>query len=137
MKPTKLLFNALILIALMGLMSCGGGSGSSSPGDVTKTAIENLANENYDDVIKVYVTKKGEDLSDEEQTKIMAFMPTAKAEIDKNGGLKEVQIIEETIAEDGNTASVKSKMIYGNGKEGKTDTTKLIKVNGSWRIRIN
>ena len=138
MKLTKLLINASILIALLILMSCGGsGSGSNSPGDVTKTAIENLANENYDDVVKVYITKKGEELTDEEQAKIMAFMPTAKAEIDKNDGLKEVQIIEETIAEDGKSATVKSKMIYNNGKEGRTDSTRLIKVNENWRIRIN
>ena len=138
MKSIKLFSNALMLAALLALMSCGGGgSGSSSPGDVTKTAITNLADENYSDVVKVYVTKKGEDLTEEEQAKLMAFMPTAKAEIDKNGGLKEVQIIEETIAEDGNSATVKSKMIYSNGKEGKSDKTKLIKVNGSWRIRIN
>jgi len=138
MKSIKFLISAAMLSAILVLISCGGGGvGSSSPGEVTKAAITNLADENFSDVVKVYVTKKGEDLTEEEQAKVMAFMPTAKAEIDKNGGLKEVQIIEEKIAEDGNTATVKSKMIYGNGNESKSDTTRLMKVNGSWRIRIN
>lgn len=139
MKSFKILISAAIAIALFALMSCGGGGKGdvSSPGGVTKTAMMNLADGNYDDVVKVYVTKKGEDLTDEEKAKLMAFMPTAKGEIDKNGGLKDVKILEEKVSEDGNSATVKAQMVYNNGKEGKSDRTKLIKVNGDWRIRIN
>lgn len=137
MKSIKFLINAALLAAIFTLISCGGGASSNSPADVTKAAITNLADENYSDVVKVYATKDGKDLTEEEQAKLMAFMPTAKAELDKNGGLKEVKIVEETIAEDGNNAVVKTQLVYGNGKEGKTDSTKLIKVNGNWRIRIN
>ncbi|GBD87394.1 lumazine-binding domain protein [bacterium BMS3Abin03] len=139
MKTFKLLFSIALIAAIFALVSCGEGgvAGSSTPGDVVKTAIENIANENYDAVLTVYVTKKGKELSKEEKNKVKAFLPSAKEDLDKNDGLKEVKIINETISEDGTTAVVKAQVIYGNGKKGRESSTKLINVDGKWRIRVN
>lgn len=135
----KILFGIALITAIFALVSCGEGGvgGSSTPGDVVKTMVEKIADGNYDAVVAISVTKKGETLNEEEQAKIMAFLPEGEKEIDKKGGLKEVTILAETISEDGNTATVKSQLIYGNGEKGSKSDTKLINVNGKWRIRIN
>ena len=51
----------------------------------------------------------------------------------EKGGLKDVQILEETIAEDGKTATIKAKMIYGNGEE-QENTQKMIKQGDEWKM---
>lgn len=139
MKSLKILFGIALITAVFALASCGEGGArvSSTPGDVVKTMVENIADGNYDALVAISVTKKGEALNEEERAKIMAFLPEGKKEIDKKGGLKEVVILEETISEDGTTANVKAQLIYGNGEKGSKSDTKLIEVNGKWRIRIN
>jgi len=134
MKTFKLLFSIAIITAIFALISCGeGGLGSSSPGDVVKIGIEFMVDENYDAMIALHVNKNGEELTKEEQDKIKAIMPEVKKEMDKKGGLMEVIILEETIAEDGTTATVKTQAVFGNGEKSNEDTSKLIKVKGEWR----
>ena len=135
MKTFKLLFGIALITALFALVSCGeGGLGSSSPGDVVTISAGNIADEDYDALVALYVNKNGEELTKEEQDKIKAIMPEVKKEMDKKGGLKEVIILEETIAEDGTTATVKTQIVFGDGEKSNEDTSNLIKVNGEWRI---
>ena len=138
MKTFKLLFSIALITAIFALISCGeGGLGSNSPGDVVKTAMWNMADENYDAMFAVYVNKNGEELSKEEQDKIKAFLPKAKEEIDKKGGLKEVIITEETISEDGTTAQVNSQVVFGDGEKSDGDLTELMMVDGEWKIIVD
>ncbi len=139
MKTFKFLFGIALLTAILALISCGEGGlgGSSSPGDVVKTASWNMADENYDAMFAVYVNKNGEELSKEEQDKIKAFLPKAKEEIDKKGGLKEVIITEETISEDGTTAQVNSQVVFGDGEKSDGDLTELMMVDGEWKIIVD
>jgi len=90
MKSLKILFGIALITAIFALVSCGEGGvgGSSTPSDVVKTMVEKIADGNYDAVVAISVTKKGEALNEEEQAKIMAFLPEGKKEIDKKGGLK-------------------------------------------------
>jgi hypothetical protein len=135
MKTFKLLFGIAFITAIFALVSCGeGGLGSSSPSDVVKISAGNIADEDYDALFAVYVNKNGEELSKEEQDKIKAIMPQIKGEMDKKGGLKEVIIIEETISEDGTTATVNSQLVFGDGEKSNEDKTELINVNGNWKI---
>lgn len=137
MKPLKLFLSLFIVLATLMTVSCGeGGVAGSSPGDVVKTMAINLQEENYDAVVDLYINKNGEELTDEEKNKVKAFLPSAMEEMDKKGGLKEVVIVEETFSEDGNAATVKSYLIYGNGEKSNEDKTDLVKVNGDWRVRI-
>ena len=55
--------------------------------------------------------------------------------IEKKGGLKEVEIVSEEMAEDGNSAIVTYKQHYGDGSV-KEDTQKMIKVDGKWLMDI-
>ena len=138
MKTFRLVIGILLITAVLALVSCGeGGLGSSSPGDVVKISAVNIADEDYDALVTLYVNKNGEPLSKEEQDKIKAIMPQVKEEIDKKGGLKEVIISGETISEDGTTASVKSQIVFGDGEKSDEDTSELLNVNGQWKIMFD
>ncbi len=136
MKTFKLLFSVALITAIFALVSCGEGGlgGSSSPSDVVKISVGPMVDGNYDALVALYVNKNGEELSKEEQDKMKAIMPQIKEEMDKKGEIKEVIILEETISEDGTTATVKSHVIWGNGEKGEESDAKLIKVNGKWRL---
>ncbi|WP_246368578.1 DUF4878 domain-containing protein [Phocaeicola faecicola] len=55
--------------------------------------------------------------------------------LDEKGGLKEIEIVSEEIAEDGNSAVVTFKQHYGDGSV-KEDTQKMAKVDGKWLMDI-
>jgi Domain of unknown function (DUF4878) len=149
MKSPRILIGSFILFSMIFLISCGdnGGEGnlsgesssvsSSSPSGVITKVVKNVADGDYESAIDLYAKKNGESLTKEDKAKMMALLPSAKDNFEKKGGLKEVKIIEENIAEDGNSAIVKYKMIYADGKQGKTEKVKFIKVNSDWKVRIN
>ena len=56
-------------------------------------------------------------------------------ELEKKGGLKSFEVLSEEIAEDGNSAVVKFKQVYGNGEESE-DEQKMVKVDGKWLMDI-
>ena len=61
----------------------------------------------------------------------------ASKEFEKKDGLKSYETLSEEISEDGNTAKVKMKFIYGNGTED-TDNIKLRKDDdGNWKIDMS
>jgi len=135
MKTFKLLFGIALITTMFTLVTCGeGGLGSSSPSDVVKISAGNIADEDYDALVALYVNKNGEALSKEEQDKVKAIMPRMKEEMDKKGGIKEVIITDETISEDGTTAQVNSHLVFGDGEKSDGDTAELMMVDGEWKI---
>lgn len=128
-----------ILMAFV-LTSCGGSGGgggllSKTPSDVVKTAITNLQAKDYQGVIKYYVRKDGVAFTKEDTRKFNGLCAWAAQEYDKKKGLKEVQIIEEKISDDGNTATVKYKLLFNNNTDS-NDKVYLKKVNGDWFMVI-
>ena len=131
-----LLFSGLLLAFFM--TSCGGGGSSilsQTPSDVVKASIDDLKSKNYKGTIKYYVRKDGVAFTKEDTVKMTGLCTMAGNELEKNQGLKEVKILEEKIATDGKTATVKYKMQYNNGKEDDQEAT-LNKVNGDWLIVV-
>jgi len=59
----------------------------------------------------------------------------AGKELEKKGGLKSFEVLSEEIAEDGNSAVVKFKQVFGNGEESE-DEQKMVKVDGKWLMDI-
>jgi hypothetical protein len=133
MKKLTLLIGTIAFVLTIGLQSCGGGSVGNSPGDIVKKSFNLIGEKKYDKVVEMYAKKDGTAFTEEEKNKIMGLMTMASAELDKNKGIKSLGITEEKIAEDGKTANVKWKIIYGND-ETKTDNGNLINVNGDWKM---
>jgi hypothetical protein len=53
--------------------------------------------------------------------------------MEEKKGLKDVQILEETISEDGNQANLKVKFVYGDGTE-EESTQDMVKQDGKWKM---
>ena len=58
-----------------------------------------------------------------------------KSSLDKKGGLKEIVVLSEEISEDGNTAVVKFKQVFGDGSETEDDQ-KMVKVGDEWLMDV-
>ena len=50
--------------------------------------------------------------------------------------MKSVEATGETISEDGNTANVQLKIVYGDGSE-KTEDVKMVKVDDKWLLAFD
>jgi hypothetical protein len=137
MKKTNALLTTVTIIFILGLFSCGGGGGISgnTPGNKVKKGVTLLFNKKYEDVVKMYAKKEGTKLTEEESAKLVGMMPMALKEKESKQGLKDVEILEEKIAEHGKNATVRYKMIFNNG-ESDEESTKMVKVDGDWYFVI-
>lgn len=69
------------------------------------------------------------------KAKVAVMVAQGKAVIDANNGVQKVQVLEENLSEDGAQANVRVQVTFRNDKTD-TDTFKLRKVNGHWKIRL-
>jgi len=124
------------LMCVIGLFSFSGCSSSgNNPGATVKKGVKLLFDKKYEDAVKMYVKKDGEKLTEEEKAKLMGMMPMALKEKESKQGLKDVEIIEEKISDDGKTATVNYKMIFNNG-DMDNESAKMIKIDGEWYVVI-
>ncbi len=129
MKKFVLFFAVLFGVSFF--MACGG---SSSPGDKAVKINQKLADGDMDYVMdNLYVGK--EDMTDEEKEKVKGLLQMGKAEVDSQGGIKSIEVVEEKIDEDGKKAKVTLKMVMGNGEED-TDDVSLINDDGCWKLSL-
>lgn len=147
-KITVLLLSIVVFVSTL-LISCGsGGSGSNSgssktaqkssddPGDVIEKSIEYAKNGDY----KAYLLLiEGYDkMRETELNKQIKFIEQAmKLSEKQNKGfinIDDFEITKVTTSEDGNSATVTVKTVWKNGEE-ETGDTKLVKVNGKWKIK--
>ena len=133
MKKLSLVLSLAIASLLFFTTSCGTSS-SSSPGDIGKKMFEDIEKGNVDAAIAVFSTN-GEELSDEDKTKLTAMLLMGQEEIKKKDGIKSIEIIEEAINEAGDKADVTLKIIYGNGEED-TQTNKFVMEDGKWKYSM-
>ena len=113
------------------LISCSGGG--NSPADVSKSFIKSIEKGNVAAAIKMLDGL--EDATEEEIQKMEAFLGESSKELESKGGVKKIDVISETISEDGQKADVKLKVTYGNGEEDES-TTKLNLTDDGWKITL-
>ena len=131
----NIIYSFVLLTTLFGFISCGneGTTKSSTPGDVVKALVESIVDDNLDKFMAINVNAK--EISEKDIKDSKELMSIVRNDIEKKGGLKEVAIIEEKISEDGLEATVIMQIIYNNGKKAPKGSTKLIKVDGVWKIK--
>jgi hypothetical protein len=123
----------LFLIAgifVFGSISCN--KGGSSPGDVVIT-VNKLMSEGEFDKIPDYMATKDGALTEEESGKVVSLYTMSAGEIKNKKGIKKTEILKEEIAEDGNSARVEYKVIFGDDSE-EEETQELINVDGKWKL---
>jgi tRNA A37 threonylcarbamoyladenosine dehydratase len=130
MKKLAILFTVLIAAAAI-FVSCGG---AETPSSITKEVYNKMASGDYDYVIDKIDTK-GEEISSEDREKLKKMFEMSAGQLKEKGGIKNITIKEEKMAEDGNSCTVTAEVEYGNG-ETEPATSNFVKVNGEWKISV-
>lgn len=122
----------LMLVAVLAMVSCT----PSTPG-VLKNYMSALSDKDYEKFIDgCNISEADSDKAKEIREGLIAMIQEKYSKtIEKKGGLKEIEIVSEEMAEDGNSAIVTYKQHYGDGSV-KEDTQKMIKVDGKWLMDI-
>ena len=132
MKNLKFYAIFLIVAVSFSLTFC---SSTSSPGDTVIKVYDLIKSNKGEQAAAMHVTSKGEKLSKDELKKMAGLAGMAVEQWNEKGGLKNVEVTEETIEEDGNSAKVKFTIHFKNGE---TDDEKanLLKKDGKWFLQL-
>lgn len=133
----KRLISLFAAVAMLFTLACS--SAPATPGQAAVRLYDLLASGEYE-VAAEEVQYNIEDPAQLAEAK--AFMVSMMKEklgpqLESKGGLASTEVVSETIAEDGQSAMVTIKVVYGNGTE---DTNKLDFVkdsNGDWKVPYN
>lgn len=131
----KKLFSYMMLITVMALFmtSC---SSTSSPSSAFKSYMAKMQSGDYKGCAQGFAID--ETKSPEQNAKAIEMIEAMLADkgdkaIKEKGGLKDIEVLEETISEDGNKATLKAKFTYGDGTE-QENTQEMVKQNGEWKM---
>lgn len=125
----------VLLISVIFAFACKGGIGSGKgPGDVYKDAMNKIADGEYEAVMEMMAIEEGTEATAEELEKTMGILGMVNAMIQAKGGLKSIDIINEEISEDGNSAKIEYKLNFGNGETSEEDSN-LVKIDGQWKLQ--
>lgn len=128
----KIITLSFLVVAILSLVACS----PTTPGKALKSYLTDLKNENYESFIKgVYFPEDmDEQRKKKDEAQLLAIIKEKGAkEYEKKGGVKSIEILSETISEDGKSAVVEYKQTFGNGEEEK-QSQKMIKKDDKWFI---
>ncbi len=136
MKEKNTIFSFVIAGLFLFTISCDGPSPSSSitPAEVNQEILEETDKGNFDVVMDLFSTG-GKGFTNEEKEQLIEVLQLAQEEVQKKGGYKSFEILEEGISPSGDEATVKLKVIHGNGKEEFT-TNKFVLEDGRWKLKM-
>lgn len=124
----------MMMVALSALLltACGG---ASTPSDAAANVYDLMIDGDYEAVSKTfYFGEKSAEEEAQAQAMILSMLQQkAVPQIEKKGGLKQVEVLGETIAEDGKSAKVEVKLLYGNGTEETSKVDMALDAKGNWR----
>jgi hypothetical protein len=135
MKNSTIYKTLIYLIIIFCSFSCSNAITSSSPGDSIVKAYDFMKNKQFEKASKMYVTRDGKEFSEPETQKMEGLAAMAYEQHEKKDGVKNIEIQEETISEDGNSAKVKYIIHFKNGDKD-NETTNLLKIDGKWFIKV-
>lgn len=125
---------SLVVLCSIFFASCS----SKSPGDVAKKYMEYVKTGDYEKFADGIMYKEGASKESIEQGKAMIvalLKEKAVKELEKKGGIKDIEVVSETVAQDGKTADVVLKTTYGNGNTEESDC-KMVLQNDVWKMDI-
>ena len=119
----KVFYFTMMVMAVFVMAACS--SSPSTPGDY-ENFVEGLAFDDSQDAAKV---------KEQKEALVSMLKEKVSKEYEKKGGIKDIEILSEQVAEDGNTAVVKTKYTYGNG-ETEEGEQQMVKKDGKWLMSI-
>lgn len=132
----KKLFTLFAVAVAMFMASCAGAP--ATPSDAAVEYYQYVANGDYEafaDAIH-FDTTDPEEIAEGKAMVVSLYKEKAAPQMEAKSGVKSVEATGETISEDGNTANVQLKVIYGDGSE-KTEDVKLVKVENKWLLAFD
>lgn len=128
----KIITLNFLVVAILSLVACS----PTTPGKALKSYLTDLVNENYESFMEgIYFPEDmDEQRKEKEEAQLLAIITEkGSKEYEKKGGVKSIEILSETISEDGKSAIVEYKQTFGNGEEEK-QSQKMIKKDDKWFI---
>lgn len=128
----KLFYLLAMVVTLFTFTACSGGG----PGSALKEYVEAMQKGDYEKCVDgIALVNVEPDQQQSVRDSYVALMKKGAKNIERKGGIKNIEILSEEIASDGNTAVVKLKLTYGNGKE-ETEEQKMVKTDGKWLMDV-
>ncbi len=134
MKKNLILWSAIIAFIFA---ACGGSS--NTPSSTVEAYFNAVKAGKYEKSLKyLAVESESEDgkLTEKEEAQMLALAGKMEESMKEVGGIESFEVLSETIAEDGNTATVEVKLTNGNG-DSDDSSMKLKKVNDEWKIDLS
>ena len=132
----KKLFSIFAVAVAMFMVSCA--SAPATPSDAAVEYYKCVVNGDYEGFANAihFDTTDPEELAEGKAMVISLYKEKAAPQIEAKGGIASVEAVGETISEDGTTANVDLKIVYGDGSEENEDV-KMVKVDDKWLLAFN
>ena len=124
---------ALLFVALFAF-ACGG---PSTPGDVAVELYNLVAAGKYEAAAELidYDAETPEQVEEAKAMIVSLFKEKAAPQLEAKGGVSSVEVLSETLSEDGKKADVELKVVYGNGSE-ENEEVSLVLTDDGWKHSI-
>lgn len=127
----KLFISMFVAVVAFTLWSCGP---ANTPSAVAEKACKCVQNEDYEGYVELMDLKETKNQESEKQQFVAMLREKGTKTMEKKQGIKSYKVESEEISEDGNSATVNMKVVYGDGSED-TSKIKLVKNDkGEWKI---
>ena len=127
----KLFISMFVAVVAFTLWSCGP---ANTPSAVAEKACKCVQNEDYEGYVELMDLKETKNQESEKEQFVAMLREKGTKTMEKKQGIKSYKVESEEISEDGKSAIVKMKVVYGDGSED-TSKIKLVKNDkGEWKI---
>lgn len=119
----KLFISMFVAVVAFTLWSCGP---ANTPSAVAEEACKCVQNADYDGYVELMDLKETKNQESEKEQFVAVLREKGTKTMEKKQGIKSYKVESEEISEDGKSAIVKMKVVYGDGSED-TNKIKLVK----------
>ena len=129
----KVFYFTMMVMAVFVMAACS--SSPSTPGDALKKYSGYLQSGDFLETLTFHNSQDAAKVKEQKEALVSMLKEKVSKEYEKKGGIKDIEILSEQVAEDGNTAVVKTKYTYGNG-ETEEGEQQMVKKDGKWLMSI-
>lgn len=127
----KLFISMFVAVVAFTLWSCGP---ANTPSAVAEEACKCVQNADYEGYVELMDLKETKNQESEKEQFVAMLREKGTKTMEKKQGIKSYKVESEEISEDGKSATVNMKVVYGDGSED-TSKIKLVKNDkGEWKI---
>ena len=132
----KKLIYLFAVVAAVFAVSCS--STPATPGGAALNIYQLMVDGKYEAVAEGFYldATDPDDIREGREFLVSIFREKAAPQIEKKGGIKSVEVLEESINESGDKAEVKLKITYGNDTTEEEDVNMVLDKDGKWKASM-